>query len=449
MSYTMAIITLNSYFSRYKSLANGLAVAGSGFGSLIFPLLYDRLLQNFGLFQTLIFIASISLQTTVFGAFLRPTSFNTKRQTKEEANDEKESEVSVTLFRIVSKSESENIIDKEGIFDGDRRSKSMGCITDRNVWDMNNIDHNSTENFASSEGNSSGLWEKKRLSKSASIRRKMSSVEAISYAYQANEEAEREPEANGFFSRFCTCKPLSTVSLLKNRNFLMFFVAISLANGGNSAYYVLLPSHAKDLNFTEFQGALLVSVASMADLVGRLSFGFLGDFKWFKIDIIFFSSMLIGGIISCGIMPFVTNISSILLSTALFALFSGCFLAFVPVILIKHLTQEKFPIAFPFVLLGQGTVLLMYFPFIGNSFFFLNNLKNFKSISLIYLLIYLYFYIILLQTIYKIGLLRDLTGKWVASFVSSGIFLILSSSILIGGWALNRRNQNSQRQTND
>ncbi|CAD5125481.1 DgyrCDS13694 [Dimorphilus gyrociliatus] len=390
MSYTMTIITLNSYFTKYKSLANGLAVAGTGCGSLIFPLLYDKLLANFGLYTTLICIASISLQITVFGAFLRPFSYfsgsglkmkKTTTQTDHQ-QDESDSEVSVTLFRIVSKSESENVVDVDKNCKGDGnndgqeavlgergKSKSLNCLSKNN---------RGMENFILD-----GIGVKKVVSQSASIRRKMSSVEAISYAYKADEEGEKEP--GGGKNSSTAGKQLFDGKLLKNFNFLILLLAMSMSNAGNAAYYVLLPSHAKDLRFSEFQGALLVSVASLADLLGRLIFGFLGDFHWFKLHTVFFTSILCGGLISCFLMPFLTNLWSILSSTALYAFFSGCFLAFIPVILIEELTLPKFPTAFPMVLFGQGVMLLLYFPFIA----------------------------------------------------------------LIGGWAMKKRTKNSQRQTND
>ena len=71
-------IILGQYFSKRRSLANCVAQTGASSGSLLFPILLRALLDNFGLFGTLLFVGAINLHVLVSGSLMRPTSFYRK-----------------------------------------------------------------------------------------------------------------------------------------------------------------------------------------------------------------------------------------------------------------------------------------------------------------------------------------------------------------------------------
>lgn len=48
LSYPPGIFIVTSYFVKLRGLANGLAVSGSAFGSIILPPFLRYLLQNYG-----------------------------------------------------------------------------------------------------------------------------------------------------------------------------------------------------------------------------------------------------------------------------------------------------------------------------------------------------------------------------------------------------------------
>lgn len=70
--YLPAIVSVTTYFEKYRSLATGIAVCGSGFGTFLFAPLLDFLTKTYDWRGTLLFLAGIVLNCAIFGAMFRP-----------------------------------------------------------------------------------------------------------------------------------------------------------------------------------------------------------------------------------------------------------------------------------------------------------------------------------------------------------------------------------------
>lgn len=70
--YLPAIVSVTMYFEKYRSLATGIAVCGSGLGTFIFAPLTDTLIVNYGWRGTVLIISAIVLNCMIFGALFRP-----------------------------------------------------------------------------------------------------------------------------------------------------------------------------------------------------------------------------------------------------------------------------------------------------------------------------------------------------------------------------------------
>ncbi|XP_069857701.1 monocarboxylate transporter 13 isoform X4 [Dipodomys merriami] len=67
------------------------------------------------------------------------------------------------------------------------------------------------------------------------------------------------------------------ISLLHNGPFLRYTIALTLINTGYFIPYVHLVAHLQDLGWDPLPAAFILSVAAIADLVGRVASGWLGD----------------------------------------------------------------------------------------------------------------------------------------------------------------------------
>lgn len=81
--YLPAIVSVTTYFEKYRSLATGIAVCGSGFGTFIFAPLTEYLIKNYTWRGALLIIAGIVLNCILFGALFRPLEAPKKKDETE------------------------------------------------------------------------------------------------------------------------------------------------------------------------------------------------------------------------------------------------------------------------------------------------------------------------------------------------------------------------------
>lgn len=63
MIYMPAVLTVGFYFERWRALATGLALCGSGVGTFVFAPLTQKLIDNFGWRLTIVILAGKPKQT--------------------------------------------------------------------------------------------------------------------------------------------------------------------------------------------------------------------------------------------------------------------------------------------------------------------------------------------------------------------------------------------------
>ncbi|XP_017473736.1 PREDICTED: monocarboxylate transporter 12-B-like isoform X2 [Rhagoletis zephyria] len=70
--YLPAIVSVTTWFEAKRSLATGIAVCGSGFGTFVFAPLTEHLIGSFGWRGAMLIIGGIVLNCIIFGALFRP-----------------------------------------------------------------------------------------------------------------------------------------------------------------------------------------------------------------------------------------------------------------------------------------------------------------------------------------------------------------------------------------
>ncbi|XP_039436473.1 monocarboxylate transporter 3-like isoform X2 [Culex pipiens pallens] len=73
--YLPAVVAVGYYFETKRSLATGIAVCGSGFGTFAFAPLANMLLENFDWKNSTLILAGLILNCAVFGAMMRPLTY--------------------------------------------------------------------------------------------------------------------------------------------------------------------------------------------------------------------------------------------------------------------------------------------------------------------------------------------------------------------------------------
>uniref|UniRef100_U5EMP4 Putative monocarboxylate transporter 1 n=1 Tax=Corethrella appendiculata TaxID=1370023 RepID=U5EMP4_9DIPT len=93
--YLPAIVSVTMYFEKLRSLATGIAVCGSGFGTFIFAPLTKFLIDYYGWRGAMLIISAIVFNCAVFGALFRPLESpkQSKQNESEKLSDEKSKKI--------------------------------------------------------------------------------------------------------------------------------------------------------------------------------------------------------------------------------------------------------------------------------------------------------------------------------------------------------------------
>ncbi|XP_077169015.1 monocarboxylate transporter 13-like isoform X2 [Paroedura picta] len=180
--------------------------------------------------------------------------------------------------------------------------------------------------------------------------------------------------------------------LLSHWPFMRFVLAVTLINTGYFIPYVHLVARARELGFDEYKAAFLMSVAAVADLCGRLFSGWLGNCRAFRLVHILVTWTSLTGV-SLVLIPVGRSYPLLVAISLGYGFFSGA------------LT----PVVFSIIPEIVG---------IKNIFSSMGLLQMIESIGG-------------LLGAPLSGFLRDVTGDYVASFLTAGSFILAGSLVLV------------------
>ncbi|KAK2578655.1 hypothetical protein KPH14_012144 [Odynerus spinipes] len=153
-------------------------------------------------------------------------------------------------------------------------------------------------------------------------------------------------------------------SVLKDPIYLVILISNSTSAISNTNFMLLLPSYANSQGFDQNSSALLLSVVSALDLIGRISGASLSD-----IDFVPKYYYFVGGLGTSGIalalLPMANSYGMLSFFCALFGLSSGMYIGITTVILADMLGMEKLSSSYGISLFVNGVLQLLGPPICG------------------------------------------------------------------------------------
>lgn len=172
--------------------------------------------------------------------------------------------------------------------------------------------------------------------------------------------------------------PFFDLSVLKDPIYLVILISNSTSAISNTNFMILLPSYAIAEGFDKNSSALLLSIVSALDLVGRIGGASLSD-----IDFIPKYYYFVGGLGTSGIalalLPMATSYTMLSFFCGLFGLSSGMYIGITTVILADMLGTEKLSSSLGISLFVNGVLQLVGPPICGIIF---ENVLSYKPIFL-------------------------------------------------------------------
>lgn len=180
------------------------------------------------------------------------------------------------------------------------------------------------------------------------------SLKASTYSTKGGKKEPEPVKKAKFFDLSIMKDPLYLVILISNST-----NAISYTN-----FIILLPSYALTLGFDKNMGALLLSVVSALDLVGRIGGSALSDLPLFPKEWYFIGGVFISGV-SLALLPFTHSYTMICVYCAMFGLASGVYVGVTAVIMADMLGTERIQSSYGISLFVNGVLQLVGPPICG------------------------------------------------------------------------------------
>ncbi|XP_071571239.1 monocarboxylate transporter 12 [Temnothorax nylanderi] len=172
--------------------------------------------------------------------------------------------------------------------------------------------------------------------------------------------------------------PFFDLSVLRDPIYLVILISNSTSAISNTNFMILLPSYAIAEGFDKNSSALLLSIVSALDLVGRISGASLSDIDFMPKYYYFVGGLGTSGI-ALALLPMATSYTMLSFFCALFGLSSGMYIGITTVILADMLGPEKLSSSYGISLFVNGVLQLVGPPVCGVIF---ENVLSYKPIFL-------------------------------------------------------------------
>lgn len=240
---------------------------------------------------------------------------------------------------------------------------------------LNHINSATGLNYLNSNSIQEGDGQNKLIAKRTRTPRRSPSTSSFQYVSTPYHGSTLTLQPETFASTFSLKSPTKSVDESNQKKFFDIsilkdpvYLIILISNCTNAISYtnfvILLPSYALSLGFDKDSGALLLSIVSALDLVGRIGGSALSDLPIMPKEWYFIGGLLVSGI-CLTFMPFFTSYGILSAYCSVFGLASGVYVGVTAVIMADLLGTERIQSSYGISLFVNGIVQLIGPPLCG------------------------------------------------------------------------------------
>ncbi|XP_060587816.1 monocarboxylate transporter 13-like [Ruditapes philippinarum] len=282
LMYIPAGVCVIRHFNKRRTLANGIAVCGSGVGTFVFNILTRKLIDEYSWRGTLLLEAGITLQGAVLGQLLLQPKF--KRSNEHDHN----------LETLMDKIDAKSVIDTENEY-----TDSSGVIIRK--------------------------YQKDKVTDSENI--------CFEIKTEANYTSKTKPSSAKAISKMIpTINTILHVDLLKDYKCWLFLMSAFTFQLAFTIPFNLIPDQAIGTGMTKNQAAWLTSSIGISNTVSRILFGVIGDTRCVNRMILLEIILVLAGV-STGLSFLLTTFELKLIYTSLYGFLVGGYVTLCTVVL--------------------------------------------------------------------------------------------------------------------
>ncbi|XP_014280635.1 monocarboxylate transporter 13 isoform X2 [Halyomorpha halys] len=348
--YLPAIVSVTCYFDRYRSLATGIAVCGSGMGTFLMAPLTEWLVTELTWRGAIALTGALMLHCIIFGLLFRPL----------EPEPEDDSPESVAIqpingnVQVVAKrphsihgglGSTRLATSQPALTSEHRRFGSVGVMYRKDIFYSGSLAH---------------LPQDKRSTTWLEVK---PGEEKPLMGGSPDQESDKtlcglSPETSSILME------MLDFSLFKDPIFLIFSLSNFCTSLGFNVPYVYIVSQAEERGLTKRDGSYLLAIIGVANTVGRIVLGYFSDKDWVNRLWIYNLCLTACGI-TTALSCFSTNMAGFILYASLFGFTIGAYVGLTSVILVDLLGLDKLTNAFGLLLLFQGIASFLGPPITG------------------------------------------------------------------------------------
>ena len=389
--YSPSMVVINQYFEKKRGLANGIALSGSGIGSMAIPPLMLYALDTYGLEGTLLIMAGIALNIGVCGMLFRPAKFYVRRYYLK-----MDRQLSVNKAVLDGTNVASGVVNAGFKTDGtcdattetfDNPINQDSPICPRNAESPRKAPSRASERGVETNEEMNGEQHLKPVAlvhlsgkgthfknKEDAIRPNADNVDktdkynvvisVINIDYHSKSGNASIADSNSKTSRSVNqshrpTHPWFELCLLTNPIFLIYAMSITMGMCIYVDMFIMATPHAEDLGFSSTQATMVVSIMGVADTVGRVGFGVLADFNIVSKHHIFHAALGTSSVILC-VIPSLKTYGIYMFVCVLFSVSAAGYLAIILPLLVETFGLERFPTAYGmiFQVIGCGHLVI-------------------------------------------------------------------------------------------
>ena len=362
------MVIINQYFEKKRGLANGIALSGSGIGSMAIPPLMLYTLDSYGLEGTLIVMGGIALNLCVCGMLFRPAKFYLRRHCLNMGRQ-------LSLRKAVLGGSNDRSCVVSNVFDRPtceileitfRRFDDPICSREsprKEPLQTNGASGERSSNYLNPvpmvhlPGNSIKVQNKDdATAKLLDIHHPEKTgthgmaISAIDIGYHSPTGATSRPTADINDNTFRSeSQPWFVYHLFTNPMFLIYAVSITISVCTYIDMFIMATPHAEDLGFSSTKAAMTISIMGLTDTVSRVGFGIFADFNIVKKQHIFHASLALSSAVFF-VIPSMKTYGTYTFVCVLFSFAGAGYKSITPPLLVESFGIERFPTAYGMVM---------------------------------------------------------------------------------------------------
>ncbi|KAL5288109.1 hypothetical protein ACFFRR_008766 [Megaselia abdita] len=344
--YIPSIVVIGFYFEKWRALATGIAMCGTGVGNFVFPPLYQYTVAEFGWRGTMLVQAVFVVTCLIYCLAYKPLDVTTVQTMMEEDDFEKPKEILTHSMSVKDM----NDVERKNTLIGRKASVVSIAKLDKT--------HSGSRQLVRDDAMYTGSLA--RLPQYAS-RTSLAYHLSVTHLPAAVEEKEEQQQQNG------CCKMLSSIvdtSLLSSPSFMMLACSGFLTMMGFYVPFIFAVPRATTGGMEESSALLIVSAIGVSNTISRIACGILSSFP--SVSPLLLNNI---AITAGGIYTFFSGVS---VSSAyqfgfaaVFGVCIACFSALRSIIAVDLMGLEKLTNAFGFLMLFQGVAAIIGAPIAG------------------------------------------------------------------------------------